>query len=232
MNRLLAVGLLTFVIGFVGGRLALPDEVGVESSDDPCAPDQGRSEVRSAARVQDSFDAPGPSKPQEQQRQLRPLVASPAASILPRADRPTWSPEDVRKLSEVLAKSPQPFPSDLEDQFRPSSLAERLQRSIDSCNLRLNVLELECEEFPCIAWVDSRELRLDMGSCPKWSEAFDEDTLARLEVLPMSDGGQLVLAALMPVPRHPVQRKVAVARLEDRCRVTAARLATALAHPR
>lgn len=144
------------------------------------------------------------------------------------ARKQEWSESEVSKLNEVLSRAPQPFPSDVPDRFRPAGFRKVLDESIDQCELELKVLAVDCDEYPCIAWMDSQEARLDMGACPSWQNAYKEDTCMRLEPIPLPDGGEVMLAAIMPLPDQPVQRKVAISRMEQRCQASAERLASSL----
>jgi hypothetical protein len=113
------------------------------------------------------------------------------------------------------ADRPLPFPPDDPPGFQPSEFKAVSARAAEDCGMNLQVVESDCSEYPCIAYMKLKSGethgRYSMGDCAPWTDALGSDTTVRS--VPSADGGVAGFAWL-PVP--PKDRAIAIYRSRER----------------
>lgn len=82
------------------------------------------------------------------------------------------------------------FPPASRYAYTPEGFRDTLQRSIEECKLPLALEDMDCSEYPCIAWGawdSSGSQTIDLGSCRPWKEAFGQESMVVMR--PGIDGG-------------------------------------------
>jgi hypothetical protein len=196
-------------------------------------------------------EAPGPEgeappvQPERMARLQAPPAAAPPAVEAPgreaaleaalKAEREVnrAAVQTIRKLDEQLharqdprlppgADSPVPFPSTPAEAFRPERVKAIAAAAASGCGMKLDVLEVDCAEYPCIVWtraLDPRVKRYSMGDCAPWTQAFGPNVL--VFGTGYTRNGELVHGWL-PLPPEESLTRAVVFRARERARATAA----------
>lgn len=91
------------------------------------------------------------------------------------AARDTVPPEPAPVAVETTP--PVEFPEDLPEQFTPVGFERIVRDLVRDCELGVDVAEIDCSEYPCLAWVRSRDLEQPPAfpsRCDAWKGAFGE----------------------------------------------------------
>lgn len=134
-------------------------------------------------------------------------AVAPSPSPAPPAPAPVPPSEDSLPL---------PFPANAPPAFTPKGFQALVERSIQECGLKMKLEAMDCSEYPCIAWTDSQQERINMAECAPWAEAFGHKTSVVVQNVIGADGGTRALVGLMAVPEDPTERRVAFRRSRER----------------
>src|SRR5690606_3710605 len=92
------------------------------------------------------------------------------------AARGTQLPEPEPVAAETDA--PWAFPETLPEQFTPAGFERIVRDVVRECDLGVELSEIDCSEYPCLAWVRSKDLEqthVTPSACPAWRRAFSGD---------------------------------------------------------
>jgi len=70
------------------------------------------------------------------------------------------------------------FPPDLPEPFTPGGFERIVREVVRECDLGVELSEIDCSEYPCLAWVRSKDLEqthVTPSACPAWRRAFSGD---------------------------------------------------------
>lgn len=116
--------------------------------------------------------------------------------------------------------SPLPFPDDAPEQYTPKGFEKVAQRAAKECGMGLEVVALDCSEFPCIAWTQAKDpnvRRYSMSGCAPWEDSFKHGTV--VVSTDQADGGTGPrYLSWMAVPPDPSDLLIAVKRAKERNR--------------
>lgn len=90
------------------------------------------------------------------------------------AARGTQPPEPQPVAAETT--EPGAFPEGLAEQFTPSGFERIIRELVRECDLGVDLAEVDCSEYPCLAWVRSKDLSLTHAfpsRCETWNRAFN-----------------------------------------------------------
>ncbi|MCP3100185.1 hypothetical protein LZ198_15025 [Myxococcus sp. K15C18031901] len=127
--------------------------------------------------------------------------------------REETDPEILEAAKERLS-----FPSGLEEKFTPEGFRRIVEDSLRECDLGLSLRELDCSEFPCVAWASSGNAppkNLHLQGCPVWAEQF-QDALSMVTSKGNADGGTENLLVFWALPPGQRERRIAAVRQDDR----------------
>ncbi|MFY1830829.1 hypothetical protein ACN47A_33270 [Myxococcus fulvus] len=127
---------------------------------------------------------------------------------------PSPAPEGATSPPEVSA--PLPFPLNTHEAFTPKGFQALVERSMKECGLQMRQEAMDCSEYPCIAWMESRQTHINMAECGPWAEAFGHKTSLVIRNVQGEDGGVRTLVGLMPLPEDASARRVALRRSRER----------------
>lgn len=74
---------------------------------------------------------------------------------------------------------PLAFRADLDYAYTPDGFEEVTRRMIAECGLGLEVVTIDCAEYPCMAWTRAEQSEgrsYSMDGCPVWTDAFPNGT--------------------------------------------------------
>ncbi|WP_211193647.1 hypothetical protein [Pyxidicoccus fallax] len=114
---------------------------------------------------------------------------------------------------------PLPFAPDTPEPYTPKGFERVSQRAAKECGMGLDVVALDCSEFPCIAWTratDPNVKHFSMSGCGPWEEAFKHGTVVVGSIEDADGGGQLRYFSWMAVPPDPNDLLIAVRRAKER----------------
>ncbi len=123
--------------------------------------------------------------------------------------------------SDAGSDSPLEFTSAIPESYTPRGFGRIAQRAAKECGLGLEVVALDCSEFPCIAWTLARNdnvARFSMSGCSPWEDAFANGTVVvgSLELLDGGAGARYL--SWMAVPPDPRDFQIAMRRARERTR--------------
>jgi|GEM_PF-5468122 len=133
-----------------------------------------------------------------------------AEAVPPAADAPPpENPEDV----------PLSFPAELPEPFTPKGFEQVAFRAASECGMGLDVVALDCSEFPCIAWTQAKDdtvTKFSMTGCAPWEEAFQNRTLVVASSQSGEGASRTRYLAWMPIPQDPALQRIAMRRARER----------------
>ncbi|MFP2961668.1 hypothetical protein ACLEPN_28650 [Myxococcus sp. 1LA] len=131
------------------------------------------------------------STPSETRTAPRPSAAPTRAS--PATESPTEAtvlrrlpaPRDVRAEQPPTTEPapetlPLAFAPELPEPFTPKGFERVAFRAANECGMGLDVVAVDCSEFPCIAWTRAKDdtvKKFSMEECEPWEEAFQHRTM-------------------------------------------------------
>src|SRR5690606_17221448 len=89
--------------------------------------------------------------------------------------------------------TPEPFPEDLAEQYTAAGFEEIVRDLVKNCGLEVDLAEVDCSEFPCVAWVRSKDLSLEWaspGACEGWKQAFGDGATVTYHLTGTPFGGR------------------------------------------
>lgn len=114
---------------------------------------------------------------------------------------------------------PLPFPREAPEPYTPKGFEKVAHRAAAECGMSLDVVAVDCSEFPCIAWTvakDETVARFTMTGCAPWEEAFKFGTVV-VGAIHLSDGGPGPrYFSWMAVPPDPQDLLIALQRARER----------------
>ncbi|WP_426753876.1 hypothetical protein [Myxococcus sp. Y35] len=136
-------------------------------------------------------------------------LPDPALDAEAPADEAAAAPEDV----------PLAFPSELPEAFTPKGFEEVAFRAASECGMGLDVVALDCSEFPCIAWTQAKDdsvTRFSMTDCGPWEAAFQNRTMVVASSQSGEGPSRVRYLAWMPIPQDPGLQRIAMQRARER----------------
>ena len=112
------------------------------------------------------------------------------------------------------------FPENAPPQETPEGFKKVVDDVVAKCNPALEVRDLDCSEYPCIAWTrldGTRRKSFDLSNCEPWTKAYDNPPISWLASSSDADGGTgETYVAFYPFPSDPSIRKPVKARAQER----------------
>ncbi|NVI99475.1 hypothetical protein HV824_15285 [Myxococcus sp. AM009] len=132
-------------------------------------------------------------------------------SVEPRSEQDTAPEERPLAFAPELPELPEPF--------TPKGFERVAFRAANECGMGLDVVVVDCSEFPCIAWTQAKDdtvQKFSMSGCAPWEEAFQHrTTVVASGQFKDGDAGARYLA-WMPLPVEPELRRIAMWRARER----------------
>ncbi|AEI68802.1 hypothetical protein [Corallococcus macrosporus] len=139
----------------------------------------------------------------------------PAPLDVPAEPPPTSEPAPAAAPDEL----PLAFTPELPEPFTPKGFERVAFRAANECGMGLDVVALDCSEYPCIAWTratDDTVKTFSMSGCAPWEEAFQGRTMV-VASGQFKEGGQGArYLAWMPMPADPALNRIAMRRARER----------------
>ncbi|WP_284668331.1 hypothetical protein [Myxococcus sp. SDU36] len=219
------MNLLRFAL--LGLVVALAFSAGVWFSSDsvtsqvPTVP-AGEAVVQASAAVAPAArPAPRPSEaPKRDASASAPTVAR-EATVLRRFPEPVTPPSVEPKSEQDTAPEERPlaFAPELPEPFTPKGFERVAFRAANECGMGLDVVAVDCSEFPCIAWTQAKDdtvQKFSMSECAPWEEAFEHRTMVVASTQSKEGGSGARYLAWMPLPVDPELRRIAMRRARER----------------
>ena len=114
---------------------------------------------------------------------------------------------------------PLPFPNNAPEQYTPKGFEKVAFQAAKDCGMGLEVIAVDCSEFPCIAWTkatDSTVTHFSMEGCGPWAEAFKHGTMVVASVDPSDGGSGTRFFSWMAIPPDPADIRIAMKRAKER----------------
>lgn len=129
--------------------------------------------------------------------------------------------EPVTDEPEAPASTPEPIPfsPDVPAQYQPERFEEITMNAARSCGMGLDVIAVDCSEFPCIAWTratDPSVKTYSMTGCQPWKDAFSDGELVIGAGARPDAGDAERFIAWMPMPPHRANLPAVIARARIR----------------
>ncbi|NVJ18144.1 hypothetical protein HV826_28875 [Myxococcus sp. AM010] len=132
-------------------------------------------------------------------------------SVEPKSEQDTAPEERPLAFAPELPELPEPF--------TPKGFERVAFRAANECGMGLDVVVVDCSEFPCIAWTQAKDdtvQKFSMSGCAPWEEAFQHRTMVVASgQFKDGDAGARYLA-WMPLPVDPELRRIAMRRARER----------------
>lgn len=208
------------ILGFAVGAALLgywdrrPPSISVEAPDPdpklPAASGPNASELRQEA-----------DRLRAQNLQLSAEVHNLRTAALANSDGGVRSegPAYFSSRSDPDPTKPLPFPREAPEPYTPKGFEKVAHRAAAECGMSLDVVAVDCSEFPCIAWTvakDETVARFTMTGCGPWEEAFKFGTVV-VGAIHLSDGGLGPrYFSWMAVPPDPQDLLIALQRARER----------------
>ncbi|MDQ3263439.1 MAG: hypothetical protein M3Y59_07250 [Myxococcota bacterium] len=122
------------------------------------------------------------------------------------------------------AKTPLAFPAELPEQYSPEGFERVAMEAAKSCGMGLDVVAVDCAEFPCIAWTqatDPKVFRYSMSECSVWKDAFANGEVVIGASQPRDGGSGGRYFAWMALPPDPADLQIATRRARERAKAMA-----------
>ncbi|MCP3059625.1 hypothetical protein LXT21_12635 [Myxococcus sp. K38C18041901] len=119
------------------------------------------------------------------------------------------------------SNQPLAFPQNAPEQFTPKGFEKVAIQAAKECGMGLDVIAVDCSEFPCIAWTEAKDAtiqRFTMDACSPWAEAFKYGTVVVGSIDPSDGGSGARFFSWMAVPPDPTDLLIAVKRAKERNR--------------
>ncbi|WP_237079860.1 hypothetical protein [Myxococcus xanthus] len=164
--------------------------------------------------------------------------AAPRSSEAPRREAAVTTPSAAREAT-VLRRLPEPaaavpaapaqdtapedrplaFAPELPEPFTPKGFERVAFRAANECGMGLDVVAVDCSEFPCIAWTQAKDdtvKKFSMSGCGPWEEAFQHRTMVVASAQSEEGGSGARYLAWMPLPVDPELNRIAMRRARER----------------
>ena len=165
-------------------------------------PGRGRSRDMSGL-----VEVPPERLPRDHQAELK---AAPPPAPVTQAPAPT--PRDP-------AAAPIPFPASAPEALTPRGFPRLVEDVVQKCGMPLQVLRVDCEEYPCIAWVRAASPHpagFGVSGCRAWTEAVSAPSRFTGFERDGSGGNVEQYFAFYAVPGEPELAKAGETRAEGR----------------
>jgi hypothetical protein len=167
--RLRILFVISLIVLFAGGLF-----IGKRVGSPPAIPAPVAPKVSQAAPA--SPDLAELEAAERRGRQLRGQVETLELAL--HAARGTQPPEPEPVAAEMTAAGA--FPEDLPEQFTPAGFEQIVRDVVRECALGVDLAEIDCSEYPCLAWVRSKELTrtyVTPSECGRWKESFSSGSV-------------------------------------------------------
>jgi hypothetical protein len=199
---------------------------GAQHGDSPPQSPAAAPESQSTARETPTPDTPGPEELETLKLRRRILMlereldAARAAASSGRTAPVVISPLAAAAEEEQTAEGrPLGFPSDAEEPYTPHGFEKVALRAARECGMALDVVALDCSEFPCIAWTEATDPGIktfSMSECEPWGEAFRHGTVAVGAVQRREGDTERRYFSWMALPPDPADVRAALRRARER----------------
>jgi len=111
------------------------------------------------------------------------------------------------------------FPENARPQDTPEGFKKLIEEVVAKCNPALEVRDLDCSEFPCIAWTrldGTKSKTFDLGGCEPWMTAYDKPPISLLATNASDGGTGDVYVAFYASPSDASARKPVKLRAQER----------------
>ncbi len=111
------------------------------------------------------------------------------------------------------------FPEDAPAQAKPEGFRGIVEKVIRDCNPGLEISDVDCSEYPCIAWTKwhtDRTSRFDLSSCKPWTDAYSRPPIVLTATTDPDGGPAERYLAFFSLPDDASTQKLVKARARAR----------------
>lgn len=122
-------------------------------------------------------------------------------------------------LADAGAETPMAFPPDAPEEYTPKGFERVSHQAAQECGMGLDVVAIDCSEFPCIAWTMARNdnvAKFSMTGCGPWEKAFANGTVVVGSLEDLDGGTGKRFFSWMAVPPDPADLRIAMKRAQER----------------
>jgi len=143
------------------------------------------------------------------------------SAVLRRLPEPASSVSAEPGTGQDTAPEERPlaFAPELPEPFTPEGFERVAFRAANECGMGLDVVAVDCSEFPCIAWTQAKDdtvKHFSMSGCAPWEEAFQHRTMVVASGKSEEGGPSARYLAWMPLPVDPELNRIAIRRARER----------------
>jgi hypothetical protein len=200
----------------VGVLAAVAVHFALKNDDSPVAPTEQRAAPPPAATERRVIRIlPAPSIPT-----VSGLPQQPAVASVPRPTPSINGPDYFRVSKEDAGVDEAlPFGASIPMSHTPREFEKVAFRAARECGMALDVVALDCSEFPCLVWTVARNDNValfSMEGCAPWESAFKEGTVV-VGAISQDDGGAGDrYFSWMPALPDPMDQHIAMVRARER----------------
>ncbi|MBL0695583.1 hypothetical protein [Comamonas sp. JC664] len=180
---------------------------------------QAAAPAPSAAAVPPDAAPPPPPTPMREVVATAPTAAPSEATVLRRLPEPVAVAQVEPAQKAAPEDQPLSFAPGLAEPFTPKGFEQVAFRAARECGMGLDVVAVDCSEFPCIAWTQAKDdtvKSFSMSGCAPWEEAFQQRTMVVASARSNEGGAEARYLAWMPLPEDPESRRIALRRARER----------------
>lgn len=175
----------------------------------------------SAATGPAARPAPRPSEAPKQEASVTAPAAVREATVLRRLPEPVAAAPVAPEQNTAPEERPLAFAPELSEPFTPKGFERVAFRAANECGMGLEVVAVDCSEFPCIAWTQAKDdtvKHFSMSGCGPWEEAFQLRTVVVASGKFEDGGAGARYLAWMPLPMDldPALQRIAMRRARER----------------
>lgn len=115
--------------------------------------------------------------------------------------------------------TPLPFAPNIPHSHTPKGFEAVAQRAVHECGMGLDVVAIDCSEFPCLLWTLAKNDnvgRFTMDGCKPWDEAFEFGAAVVGAIQTLDGGIGPRYFSWMPILPDPDDQRIAMKRARER----------------
>ncbi|GEL72945.1 hypothetical protein [Myxococcus virescens] len=167
----------------------------------------------------DARAAPRPAEAPRREAAVTAPSAARDATVLRRLPEPAAAVPAAPEKDTAPEDRPLAFAPELPEPFTPKGFERVAFRAANECGMGLDVVAVDCSEFPCIAWTQAKDdtvKHFSMSGCAPWEEAFQHRTMVVASGQFKEGGAGARYLAWMPLPVDPELNRIAMRRARER----------------
>lgn len=216
-KRWRGAGLIVGVLAALALQFAMNNDSSPVTTQQAASPPKSAVPTRVGPSMMRLLAAPSAPPPSKRLEQAAVFVSRDEQNAAP--SRTEISDSFRVSKEDAGIDEPLPFGASIPLAHTPKEFEKIALRAARECGMALDVVALDCSEFPCLVWTVARNdnvARFSMEGCAPWESAFKEGTVV-VGAISREDGGAGErYFSWMPVLPNPVDQHIAMVRARER----------------